>query len=156
GQGSYVAANAFLDALAARRQAAGLPALSLAWGLWDQATGMAGLLTASDRARASRGGMTALTAADGLALLDLATSQDLPLLLAARLDTAQVRARASAGAVISPLWRALIGTAARPAATVGATVGTLRQQLAALTASDQEHTLTALVRSHASAVLGYH
>jgi len=156
GQGSYVAANAFLDALACHRQAAGRPALSLAWGLWDQDTGMAGLLTASDRARASRGGMTALTTADGLALLDLAAGQDLPLLLAARLDTARVRARAVAGAAVPPLWHALAGPGARPAATVGATSGTLREQLADLVAPEQERILTALVRSHASAVLGYH
>ena len=42
GQGSYAAANSFLDALAAYRQARGLAGLSLAWGLWEAASEMVG------------------------------------------------------------------------------------------------------------------
>ena len=42
GQGNYAAANAFLDGLAVRRQAAGLPGVSLGWGLWAEASALSG------------------------------------------------------------------------------------------------------------------
>ena len=68
GQGNYAAGNAFLDALAQYRQAAGLPAQSLAWGLWEQDSAITAGLGEAGRARIARSGMTALTDTDGGAL----------------------------------------------------------------------------------------
>ena len=46
-----------------------------------------------DRARMERGGVAALAAADGLALLDLALARDEAVLVPARLDVAGLRVR---------------------------------------------------------------
>ncbi|MFF7756337.1 SDR family NAD(P)-dependent oxidoreductase, partial [Streptomyces sp. NPDC007971] len=108
GQGNYVAANAFLDALAAERRAAGLPGTSLAWGLWAEVSALTGQLTDAERARINRGGVTALSADEGLALLDLALTRDESVLVPARLDLAGLRAQAARSTEVPPLWRALV------------------------------------------------
>ncbi|RBM11808.1 bifunctional SDR family oxidoreductase/pyridoxal phosphate-dependent aminotransferase family protein [Streptomyces sp. PT12] len=66
GQSSYAAANAYLDGYAARRRAAGEPWYSLGWGLWTVGMGR------DVAPRASAHGIPALTADDGVALLEAA------------------------------------------------------------------------------------
>ncbi|MEH1130806.1 SDR family NAD(P)-dependent oxidoreductase, partial [Micromonospora sp. CPCC 206061] len=107
GQGNYAAANTFLDALAQRRQAAGLPGTSIAWGLWERASGITGTLTGADRARMARGGIRPLSTEDGLALFDAARSGSRALAVAAPLDAGALRQRAAAGP-LPPLLRGLV------------------------------------------------
>ncbi|MFT7837916.1 SDR family NAD(P)-dependent oxidoreductase [Saccharothrix sp. BKS2] len=133
GQGGYAAANAFLDALAAHRQARGLPGVSLAWGLWADRSGMT---ADADTARLARAGLTGLSAEEGLALFDAALATGLPLVVPAKL-AARARVR-------------------RPAArSARSDADGLRRRLAALPAADRRAALVELVRGHAAAVLGH-
>jgi acyl transferase domain-containing protein/acyl carrier protein len=157
GQGNYSAGNAFLDALAAYRRSAGLVAVSLAWGLWDQASGMTGHLRQGDISRMARGGVIPISAADGLALFDQAIGRTEPLLVPVRLDIAALRAQAAQGAPLPALLRELIGAIRPPAAPVPATAVTqsLRGQLAAMPALSRDRMLLDIVRGHVAAVLGH-
>jgi acyl carrier protein len=157
GQGSYAAGNAFLDGLAAHRQSAGLPAVSLAWGTWVHRAGIGRNLSENNLARISRSGIGELTAEEGLALLDLAVSRDEPTLIPARLDLAGIRSRVARGAELPPLWRGLVA-AVRPSASASAAPSqahALRAQLTGLPSAERDRVLTDLVRAHAAAVLGH-
>jgi candicidin polyketide synthase FscB len=159
GQGNYAAGNAFLDALAGHRRAAGLPGVSLGWGLWADASGLTSGLADRDRARMTRGGINPLTADEGLALLDAAMDREEAQLLPIRLDVAALRAQiVRAGADVPHLLRSLVGVVARSQATApdqASAAETLRRQLAALSADDRDRVLTSLVRAHVAAILGH-
>src|SRR5205807_4532121 len=86
GQANYAAANAFLDALATHRQANGLPATSLAWGYWQQASAMTKNLDDRDLARISRGGIAPMSIEHALDLFDTAITIDHATVVAVRFD----------------------------------------------------------------------
>ncbi|WSS10414.1 type I polyketide synthase [Microbispora sp. NBC_01189] len=90
GQANYAAANSFLDALARHRHSLGLPATSLAWGLWES-DGMGGRLGHADLERMRRAGITPLSVEDGLGLFDDALALAEPLIVPADLDLAATR-----------------------------------------------------------------
>ncbi|WP_432097458.1 SDR family NAD(P)-dependent oxidoreductase, partial [Streptomyces sp. bgisy100] len=156
GQGNYAAANAFLDGLAQHRRARGLPATSLAWGLWGQASDMTGHLADTDLTRIKRQGAALLTSEQGLELYDLATATDEPLLVPVPLDTGSLRREDGA---VPALFRAVAAghrrprrAASAPAATDGTT---LVERLSALPAAERHEALLDLIRTQAGGVLGH-
>ncbi|SCG58270.1 type I polyketide synthase [Micromonospora halophytica] len=154
GQGNYAAANAFLDGLAHHRTARGLAALTLAWGLWADRSGMTTELDDVHLNRISRSGVAAMEAEEGLALFDVACRTPAAALVPARLDLAAMKVQ-FAGGSIPPLYRALIRTPARAAAAAATTGASLVGQLAALGDADRLAALVEIVRGQAAAVLGY-
>ncbi|MEW1792372.1 type I polyketide synthase [Streptomyces niveus] len=152
GQGNYAAANAYLDALAAHRRADGLPAQSLAWGLWTTDAGMAGDLADTDRQRIDRAGLTGLSPEQGLELLDVAGALAAPALVPMSLDTRTLNA-----AEVPPMLRGLVRGSSRRTVSAHSTGGgaALRKRLAALPADDRYDEVLDLVRTHAAAVLGH-
>ncbi|PRQ09060.1 type I polyketide synthase [Enhygromyxa salina] len=154
GQGSYAAANTYLDALAAHRRDHGLPGLSLAWGPWEQ-VGMAAQLSEADRARLLRAGLVPLQPAEGLALFDAAIaiaghSADTPSLTPTRFDTASLTRRRDS---IAPILRSLVRAPVRRASKGPASSG-LAAELAQLPSSEHTRALIDLVRAEAGAILG--
>ncbi|WP_443073214.1 type I polyketide synthase [Streptomyces sp. S465] len=155
GQGNYAAANTFLDALAARRRAEGVPALSLAWGLWA-GSGMGSGLSEVDISRMRRAGLPPLSPAEGLALLDAALGSGEVATVPMRIDAVALRTQAAAG-TLAPLLRGLVRVPVRRVAdnTAGDGVSGLAGRLAGLSAAEQDRLLLDLVRTHVAAVLGY-
>ncbi|MEH1130771.1 type I polyketide synthase, partial [Micromonospora sp. CPCC 206061] len=153
GQANYAAGNAFLDALARHRRAAGLPAQSLAWGPWARATGMTGHLDGDDHGRITRTGLIPLADGEGLALLDAAFAAGGPVLVPARVNLPALSERAEAG-LVPPLLSGLVRRRTRrgPAAD-GADA--LRQRIAGLGTDERRDALLDVVRGHVAAVLGH-
>ncbi|MFD0417101.1 type I polyketide synthase [Streptomyces sp. NPDC127108] len=169
GQGNYAAANAFLDALAEQRSAAGLPAVSLAWGPWA-GSGMAADDGSDGRMREA--GLPVMDPARAIEALRRATAH-----ASAQVSSAQVASadRTSALVVADIVWDRFADgftatrrstlfddlpetAAARAEQTAGAGDGevtSLKDQLAALPRPDAERTLLDLVRNQAAAVLGH-
>ncbi|OBB92410.1 hypothetical protein A5782_14025 [Mycobacterium sp. 852002-40037_SCH5390672] len=154
GQASYAAGNAFLDGLATHRRAAGLPAMSLAWGLWEQSSAMTSHLSGRDLARIRRGGLAALTQTQAIELFDTALIIDHPTVVAARLDQAVLQHSTE---TLPPVFDGLIRRPSRRLVenSAAASASALAQRLHGLTPDQQHDLLVELVRSHAAVVLGH-
>ncbi|MFI9328321.1 beta-ketoacyl reductase, partial [Kitasatospora sp. NPDC052868] len=137
----------------------GLPAHSLAWGLWAQTGAMTGELTEADLTRLSRSGVHALTATQGLDLFDAALATEEPLVALAAFNLPALRARAADDNLPAMLSGLVRVPARRGAAAQTAVVTAAPAQLAAgligLPADEQRSELMVLVRGTIAAVLGH-
>ncbi|WP_335984410.1 SDR family NAD(P)-dependent oxidoreductase, partial [Streptomyces sp. CA2R106] len=155
GQANYAAGNTFLDALAAYRHRQGLPAVSLAWGPWEN--GMVGDLSEADLQRMARQGLKPLSGTRGLAVLDAAADRAEPLLVAAALDPGVLRHSGEVPPLFSGLVRgrttaqAARRTAGQPAAEDR---NALAARLAGLSRAEGHDVLQDLVVTQAALVLG--
>ncbi|MGI5373366.1 type I polyketide synthase [Streptomyces sp. CA-251387] len=163
GQGNYAAANSFLDALAHRRAAEGLPTLSLAWGPWEHAGGMAGEQPRQRPQRPDpRDVLVPLSTQQGLALFDAALRSTEPILAPILLDRAALR---SAAGHLPPPLRGLVrqhrpsaaASGSGPAGSPGQMLepGAWRKRLARISPGEREAALVELLRADVAAVLGY-
>ncbi|MFJ5105364.1 SDR family NAD(P)-dependent oxidoreductase, partial [Streptomyces sp. NPDC088554] len=154
GQANYAAANAFADALCHRRAAAGLPALSLAWGPWQRGEGMTAGVAESDLKRIARAGLRQLDHREGMALFDAARTAGESVVVPVRLDTSALDADSPTTPV---LLRGLAADAA-PSRTGGrtpaASAAGLRERLLPLSAADRATVLVELVRAETATAAG--
>lgn len=152
GQANYATANAYLDALAHARRAAGLPGVSINWGPWAE-QGMADRTAAAHRQWESMG-LSLLTAADGMEVLHIVLESDAPQVGVLPIDwkkllalygaggeprvLAAIAGRHRAAAEPSKEWLALVEkiTEAPPAERVGLLVKHIQQESAAVLGLD--------------------
>ncbi|WP_459250862.1 type I polyketide synthase, partial [Streptomyces youssoufiensis] len=153
GQGSYAAANAFLDALAQQRRAQGLAATSVAWGAW----GGGGLVDDATAAQLKRRGMPPLVPELAVEALQQALDHDEVDITVADVDWERY-APGFASARPRPLLNELPEVRralAEAEAELGAALTGLAVRLEGLSAAEREAEVLDLVRSHAAEVIGY-
>ncbi|XBQ32482.1 type I polyketide synthase [Streptomyces rapamycinicus] len=160
GQGNYAAANAYLDALAERRRAEGLPATSIAWGPWAD-SGMAGDDAMERRMR--REGMPPMAPESAVAALGQALDLDDTAVTVADIEWENFTCTLTAVRP-SPLIAELAAEAGSGAAT-GADTGKvvtdadsaspLGERLSGLPRAEQDRALLELVRAQVASVLGH-
>ncbi|MCV7030822.1 beta-ketoacyl reductase, partial [Mycobacterium sherrisii] len=137
------------------RRAQGLPGLSVAWGLWEQASGMTAHLDERDKARMSRIGLAPMATEQALRLLDAAMLTEQPTMVAARIDAG---ALADNSASLPPLLSQLVTRPIRriidDSETSSASMTSLVARLQGLSAGQRHVELVELVCRNAATVLG--
>ncbi|MEV7597321.1 type I polyketide synthase [Kitasatospora sp. NPDC089797] len=157
GQGNYAPGNAYLDALALHRRAAGLPATSISWGLWAGE----GIADPAAARQSRRSGHLPMDPGTALAALDRALAESVPHLLVAAVDWPALAAVRPHPLLAELLPAATGSRTADPTAgptsdpTAGPTDDArLRAELTPLPPAERRAQLLRRVRAEAAAVLG--
>ncbi|MER7212912.1 type I polyketide synthase [Streptosporangium sp. NPDC000239] len=147
GQGNYAPGNAFLDAFAEYRRAAGLPATSIAWGHWDGE----GIADPAAKRQLVRDGFPPMAPGLAVTALEEAVGHG---------ETRLVVSRADWASVLSARPYPLLGELPEAALNAADAVAQepeedLAVRLAAMPESERRQTVRRLVRGEVAAVLGY-
>ncbi|SOR83525.1 Erythronolide synthase, modules 3 and 4 [Streptomyces chartreusis NRRL 3882] len=143
GQANYSTANTYLDALAHHRRHHNQPATSLAWGLWQQTSGMTSHLDDQDKARLARSALSPMSTPEALELFDAVGTPPHPLLMVSPLNTQHIPPH--------PVWQRL-STHRRSAASVEQGPQ-LAQQLGPLPPAQRFNALLDHIRRHTATIL---
>ncbi|MGX2992953.1 SDR family NAD(P)-dependent oxidoreductase [Streptomyces sp. JNUCC 64] len=148
GQANYAPGNAYLDALAFRRRAEGLPATSVSWGLWAGE----GIADGGAARHAERHGLLPLDPEDAVTALELALDRDETHLVVCRADWATLAA-SRPHPLLDPLTGGTrVAGAAGPAGRTGP--DGLLAELAATAGRDRHALLLRFVRTQVAEVRG--
>lgn len=150
-QANYAAANTWVDALCAYRQALRLPAQSLAWGTWA-GSGMAAQLSESAKGRLRQQGIVPLRPAQALDLLDQALSRSEPLLVPIQLDLRSLRKKDADNP--ATLLQSLLGPRAKATASgADGAQGRWLERLQSLAVEERERGVLECVQQEIVAVM---
>jgi NADPH:quinone reductase-like Zn-dependent oxidoreductase/short-subunit dehydrogenase/acyl carrier protein len=151
GQGNYVAANAFLDALAHYRHSKGLPALSVNWGPWAE-VGMASKL---DQQRLAAKGLGSIKPEQGVRTFEMLLSQESPQLAVIPISNARWATWSSApsiSALLSLIVKDLSTKSGASEPTNSAHID--REAILNADATHRQHLLEEYLRVEGGRVLG--
>jgi len=149
GQGNYVAANAFLDALARQRRDADRSALSVNWGAWSE-VGMA--VRAGTVSKAGAQGLASLSPAEGMQALSVLLRDNATRSSVAPIDWALLGQQMPAGQ--APRLLSDLLAAAQNRGGGQAQGSAARVDYASLPAKERREQLVTLVRRELATVLG--
>jgi NAD(P)-dependent dehydrogenase (short-subunit alcohol dehydrogenase family) len=151
GQGSRAAAGAFLDALAAYRQACGMSGVSIAWGPRAEPDENTREPQRRNVTRMARAGVDALGLDEAPELFDAASCSGEASVLAVRFDRSALRALARADE-LAPMMRGIVRVSVRRSSGGGSS---LARRLAGVPESERAHVVLEVVRAEVALVLGH-